>query len=152
MRKIRNRNKERKVSYSEFAYERYNKVEASAMRPVGEIPSSNNLRLQNLVESQLEITKTKSCLNALSAKFALKNSLSGLLPRIPYILPPRYMHMNTINNKEKGLLIQQLLYLERKERWQLSYETRMMMSDASRNQTSTDDTSEVSIDTTHGNT
>ncbi|KAF2616511.1 hypothetical protein F2Q68_00039488 [Brassica cretica] len=64
----------------------------------------------------------------------------------------KYMHMNTISNKEKGLSIQQLLYLERKERWQLSYETRMMMSDASRNQTSTDDTTKVSIDTTHGKT
>ena len=62
------------MSYSEFAYERYNKVEALAMRAVGEIPSSNNLRLQNLVESQLEITKTESCLIALSAKFALEKS------------------------------------------------------------------------------
>ena len=44
------------------------------MRAVGEIPSSNNLTLQNLVESQLEITKTESCLIALSAKFALKKS------------------------------------------------------------------------------
>ncbi|KAF2565202.1 hypothetical protein F2Q68_00025111 [Brassica cretica] len=60
------------MSYSEFTYERYNKVEASPMRAVGEIPSSNNLRLQNLVESQLEKTKTETCLNALSAKFALK--------------------------------------------------------------------------------
>ena len=50
----------------------YNKVGASATRAVGEFPSSNNLRLQNLVESQLEITKTESCLIALSAKFALK--------------------------------------------------------------------------------
>ncbi|KAF2542787.1 hypothetical protein F2Q68_00032603 [Brassica cretica] len=33
------------MSYSKFAYERYNKVEASTMRAVGEIPSSNNLRL-----------------------------------------------------------------------------------------------------------
>ncbi|KAF2610523.1 hypothetical protein F2Q70_00012327 [Brassica cretica] len=49
----------------------YNKVGALATRAVGEFPSSNNLRLQNLVESQLEITKTESCLNALSAKFAL---------------------------------------------------------------------------------
>ena len=73
-RKIRNRKKEQKESYSEFAYERYNKVEASAMIAVSEIPSSNNLRLQNLVESQLEITKTESCLNALSAKFALEKS------------------------------------------------------------------------------
>ena len=44
------------------------------MRVVDEIPSSNNLRLQNLVESQLEITKTESCLIALSAKFSLKKS------------------------------------------------------------------------------
>uniref|UniRef100_A0A0D3ADT1 Uncharacterized protein n=1 Tax=Brassica oleracea var. oleracea TaxID=109376 RepID=A0A0D3ADT1_BRAOL len=44
--------------------------EVLATRAVGEIPSSNNLRLQNLVESQLEITKTESCLIALSAKFA----------------------------------------------------------------------------------
>ncbi|KAF2565203.1 hypothetical protein F2Q70_00025704 [Brassica cretica] len=50
----------------------YNKVGALSARAVGEFPSSNNLRLQNLVESQLEITKTESCLNALSAKFALK--------------------------------------------------------------------------------
>ncbi|KAF3600494.1 hypothetical protein F2Q69_00036088 [Brassica cretica] len=42
------------------------------MRAVGEIPSSNNLRLQNLVESQLEKTKTESCLIALSAKLALE--------------------------------------------------------------------------------
>ena len=74
-RKIRNRKKEQNLSYSKFMYERYNKVEASAMRAVGEIPSSNNLRLQNLVESQLEITKTESSLDALSAKFALKSSL-----------------------------------------------------------------------------
>ena len=52
----------------------YNKVGASATRAVGEFPSYNNLRLQNLVESQLEITKTESCLIALSAKFALKKS------------------------------------------------------------------------------
>ena len=57
--------------YSKFAYERYNKVEASAMRAVDEIPSSNNQRLQNLVESQLKITKTESCLIALGAKFAV---------------------------------------------------------------------------------
>ena len=60
------------MSYSKFAYERYNKVEASATRAVGEIPSSNNLRLQNLVESQLEIIKTESCLISLNAKFAVK--------------------------------------------------------------------------------
>ena len=66
------------MSYSEFEYECYNKVEASAMRAVGEIPSSNNLRLQNLVESQLEITKTESCLIALSAKFAVKSPLLPL--------------------------------------------------------------------------
>ena len=78
------------MSYSEFAYERYNKVEALAMRAVGEIPSSNNLRLENLVESQLKITKTESCLNALSAKFALKKILFLCLsPKTPYILPPR---------------------------------------------------------------
>ena len=50
----------------------YNKVGALATRAVGEFPSSNNLRLQNLVESQLEITKMESCLIALIAKFALK--------------------------------------------------------------------------------
>ncbi|KAF2553061.1 hypothetical protein F2Q68_00035735 [Brassica cretica] len=88
-RKIRNRKESKKESYSEFAYERYNKVEASAMRAVGEIPSSNNLRLQNLVESQLEITKMESCLNALSAKFALSRILLCLSPRTPYILAPR---------------------------------------------------------------
>ncbi|KAF2537084.1 hypothetical protein F2Q68_00021076 [Brassica cretica] len=41
-------------SYSEFAYERYNKVEASAMRAVGDIPSSNNLRLQNQIEASFD--------------------------------------------------------------------------------------------------
>ncbi|CAN6814187.1 unnamed protein product, partial [Brassica oleracea] len=71
--------------YSESVYERYNKVEALATRAVGEIPSSNNLRLQNLVESQLEITKTKSCLIALSAKFAPKKFPLCLSPRTPYI-------------------------------------------------------------------
>ncbi|KAF3500904.1 hypothetical protein F2Q69_00043355 [Brassica cretica] len=50
----------------------YNKVGPLATRAVGEFRSPNDLRLQNLVESQLEITKTESCLNALSAKFALK--------------------------------------------------------------------------------
>ncbi|KAF3485236.1 hypothetical protein F2Q69_00052864 [Brassica cretica] len=50
----------------------YNKEGALATRAVGEFPSSNNLKLQNLVESQLEITKTGSCLIALSAKFALE--------------------------------------------------------------------------------
>ncbi|KAF3510681.1 hypothetical protein F2Q69_00005943 [Brassica cretica] len=50
----------------------YNKVGALATRAVGEFPNYNNLRLQNLVESQLEITKTESCLIALSAKFAQK--------------------------------------------------------------------------------
>uniref|UniRef100_A0A0D2ZPK6 Uncharacterized protein n=1 Tax=Brassica oleracea var. oleracea TaxID=109376 RepID=A0A0D2ZPK6_BRAOL len=39
-----------------------------ATTAVGEIPSSNNLRLQNLVEPQLEITKMESCLITLSAK------------------------------------------------------------------------------------
>ncbi|KAF3492605.1 hypothetical protein DY000_02052873 [Brassica cretica] len=77
---------------TKFAYERYNKVEASAMRDVGEIPSSNNLRMQNLVESQLEITKTKNCLISLSAKFALKKFLWCLSPRTPYILAPRPVH------------------------------------------------------------
>ncbi|KAF3581001.1 hypothetical protein DY000_02030753 [Brassica cretica] len=48
------------------------------MRVLSEIPSSNNLRLPNLVESQLEITKTESCLIALSAKFALKKFSLGL--------------------------------------------------------------------------
>ncbi|KAF3532552.1 hypothetical protein DY000_02041401 [Brassica cretica] len=50
----------------------YNKVGALATRVVGEFPSSNNIRLHNLVESQLEITKMESCLIALSAKFALE--------------------------------------------------------------------------------
>ncbi|KAF3555770.1 hypothetical protein F2Q69_00013643 [Brassica cretica] len=34
------------MSYSESAYERYNKVRALAARAAGEFPSSNNLRLQ----------------------------------------------------------------------------------------------------------
>ena len=50
----------------------YNKVGATATRTVGEFFSSNNLRPHNLVESQLGITKTESCLIALIAKFALK--------------------------------------------------------------------------------
>ncbi|KAF3549665.1 hypothetical protein DY000_02007839 [Brassica cretica] len=65
---------------------------ALATRAVGEFPSSNNLRLQNLVESQLKITKTESCLNALSAKFSLKKSLFCLSPRTPYILAPRLVY------------------------------------------------------------
>ena len=81
------------MSYSEFAYERYNKVEASAMSVFGEIPSSNNLRLENLVESQLEIKKTESCLIAISAKFAVKKVLFFCLsPRTPYILAPRSVY------------------------------------------------------------
>ncbi|KAF3505882.1 hypothetical protein F2Q69_00007081 [Brassica cretica] len=63
---------------------------ALATRAVGEFPSSNNLRLQNLVESQLKITKTESYLNALSAKFSLKKSLFCLSPRTPYILAPSH--------------------------------------------------------------
>ncbi|WZZ51302.1 hypothetical protein YC2023_051409 [Brassica napus] len=58
--KIRNRKREQKEFYSKSAYERYNMVEALATRAVGEIPCSNNLRLQNLVESHLEITKTEN--------------------------------------------------------------------------------------------
>ncbi|KAF2617732.1 hypothetical protein F2Q68_00039505 [Brassica cretica] len=61
------------------------------MRAVGEIPSSNNLRLQNLVESQLEITKTESCLIALSSKFALQKSPPCFSPRTPHILAPRVL-------------------------------------------------------------
>ncbi|KAF3488822.1 hypothetical protein F2Q69_00054445 [Brassica cretica] len=64
-------------------------VEALATRAVDEIPSSNNLRLQNLVESQLDIRNTESCLIALSAKFALKSPPPCLSPRTPYILAPR---------------------------------------------------------------
>ncbi|KAF2534023.1 hypothetical protein F2Q70_00029844 [Brassica cretica] len=68
----------------------YNKVGALATRAFVEFPSSNNLRLRNLVESQLEITKMERCLIALSAKFALeKFLLLCLSPRTPYILPPR---------------------------------------------------------------
>nr|VDD54251.1 unnamed protein product [Brassica oleracea] len=47
------------------------------MRDVGEIPSSNNLRLQNLIESQPEITKER------------KFSCPCLSPRTRYILAPR---------------------------------------------------------------
>ncbi|KAF2619087.1 hypothetical protein F2Q68_00039756 [Brassica cretica] len=68
----------------------YNKVGASTTRAVGEFPSSNNLRLQNLVESQLEITKTKSCLIALRAKFAVSRIPLCLSPRTPYILAPSH--------------------------------------------------------------
>lgn len=59
---IRTRNKDEKNkkskreqnrSYSESAFERYNKVRAWATRFVGEIPSSKTLRLQD-IESQLE--------------------------------------------------------------------------------------------------
>ncbi|KAF3610193.1 hypothetical protein DY000_02046869 [Brassica cretica] len=46
--------REQNKSYSESAFERYNKVRAWATRAVGEIPSSKTLRLQDLIESQLE--------------------------------------------------------------------------------------------------
>ncbi|KAF3595886.1 hypothetical protein DY000_02024054 [Brassica cretica] len=46
--------REQSRSYSEFAFERYNKVRAWATRGVGEIPSSKTLKLLNLIESQLE--------------------------------------------------------------------------------------------------
>ena len=38
--------REQSRSYSEFAFERYNKVRAWATRAVGEIPSSKTLRRQ----------------------------------------------------------------------------------------------------------
>ncbi|KAF3578795.1 hypothetical protein DY000_02031735 [Brassica cretica] len=75
------------------------------MRAVGEIPSSTNLRLQNLVESQLEITKTESYLIALSAKFALQKSSRCFSPRTPYILAPRYhrrVDENALTNRRFG--------------------------------------------------
>ena len=46
--------REQSRSYSEFGFERYNKVRAWATRAVGEIPSSKTLKLLNLIESQLE--------------------------------------------------------------------------------------------------
>ncbi|KAF2563553.1 hypothetical protein F2Q70_00016670 [Brassica cretica] len=64
----------------------YEKVGASATRAVGEFPSSNSLKFQNVVDSQLEMTKTKSCLIALSTKFALSPISLCLSPRTPYIL------------------------------------------------------------------
>ncbi|KAG5400381.1 hypothetical protein IGI04_014988, partial [Brassica rapa subsp. trilocularis] len=50
------------------------------------------LRRLNLIESQLEITKTESCLIALSAKFAVKTPLTCLSPMTPYILAPRSVY------------------------------------------------------------
>ena len=44
--KYENRKRKQRMSYSESAYERYNKVRALAARAAGEFPSSNNLRLQ----------------------------------------------------------------------------------------------------------
>uniref|UniRef100_A0A0D2ZQW5 Uncharacterized protein n=1 Tax=Brassica oleracea var. oleracea TaxID=109376 RepID=A0A0D2ZQW5_BRAOL len=73
----------------------YNKVSVWATRAVGEIPSSNNLRLQNLVDSQLEITNTESCRIALSAKFCSEKSPPPCLsPRILiYWLQGRFMSL-----------------------------------------------------------
>ncbi|KAF3516476.1 hypothetical protein DY000_02058558 [Brassica cretica] len=70
-----------------------NKSGASATRAVGEFPSSNNIRLQNLVESQLEITKMESCLIALSAKFALfRIPFASHLGLLIYLLQGRFAH------------------------------------------------------------
>ncbi|KAF3567071.1 hypothetical protein DY000_02013387 [Brassica cretica] len=41
------------MSYSESAYEHYNKVRALAARAAGEFPSSNNLRLQKPTSSSI---------------------------------------------------------------------------------------------------
>ena len=38
--------RKQRMSYSESAYERYNKVIALAARAAGEFPTSNNLRLR----------------------------------------------------------------------------------------------------------
>ncbi|KAF2562829.1 hypothetical protein F2Q70_00016669 [Brassica cretica] len=59
------------------------------MSVYGEFPSSNSLKFQNVVDSQLEMTKTKSCLIALSTKFALSPISLCLSPRTPYILALR---------------------------------------------------------------
>ncbi|KAG5410622.1 hypothetical protein IGI04_006941 [Brassica rapa subsp. trilocularis] len=54
-------------------------------------------RRLNLIESQLEITKTENCLNALNAKFSLKNPLFlRSSPRTPYILAPRSVYAFTL--------------------------------------------------------
>ena len=85
---IRNHKKRAKKSLiPDLRMSVYNKVGALAIRAIGEFPSSNNLKLQNLVESLLEITKTESCLIALSAMFALEKFL--LL-----CLSPRRYHSN----------------------------------------------------------
>ncbi|KAF2555132.1 hypothetical protein F2Q68_00015723 [Brassica cretica] len=65
------------MSYSESAYENYNKVRALDARAAGEFPSSNNLRLQNLVESQLDNENGKLPI-ALSANFALGRNYASL--------------------------------------------------------------------------
>ena len=71
-RKLRNRKKRAKRSLiPNLRISVYNKVGASATRAFGEFPNFNNLRLSNLVESQLEITKAKSCLIALKSFFFL---------------------------------------------------------------------------------
>ncbi|WZZ59717.1 hypothetical protein YC2023_059824 [Brassica napus] len=44
--KYENRKRKQRMSYSESAYERYNKVRALAARAAGKFPNSNNLRLQ----------------------------------------------------------------------------------------------------------
>ena len=57
---IRNRTKRAKRSLiPNLRMSVYNKVGALATRAVVEFPSSNNLRLRNLVESQLEKPKRK---------------------------------------------------------------------------------------------
>ncbi|KAF3490376.1 hypothetical protein F2Q69_00052149 [Brassica cretica] len=83
-----------------------------ATRAVGEIPSSSNLRLQNLVESQLEMTKTESCLIALSAKFALKSPPPCLSPRTPYILAPRSVYAFPLLPLKLGRYVATELLLE----------------------------------------
>ena len=70
--------REQRISYSEFAYEPLQQGISLGSGAVGEI------RL-NLIESQLEITQTENCLNALSAKFALKE-VSLHAPRLGILI------------------------------------------------------------------
>ena len=57
----------------------YKKVLAWAQELSARFLFLKTLRWLNLIESQLEITKTKSCLIALRAKFVLKNFILVLL-------------------------------------------------------------------------
>ncbi|KAG5378333.1 hypothetical protein IGI04_026175 [Brassica rapa subsp. trilocularis] len=70
----------------------YNKVLAWVRELSARFLVLKTLRRLNLIESHLEISKTESCLIALSAKFAVKKSSLCLSPSTPYIFATRSVY------------------------------------------------------------